>query len=183
VLSVLSLLYGVCRHLTNDALESVDSWGRNMNLKASHQAPSDALDRALHSAEKPTLDLLAKIITGVCTRVPLLGKAAGFDRLIELAKIGGWTDAAIALINLELPFWRVRRLAYENGEWRCSLSRQPNVPMEFDECEEATHEVMPLAILCAFVEACRARARQDSVAAVPHIQPWPEQAMCCENYR
>jgi hypothetical protein len=89
-----------------------------------------------------------------------------------------------ALITLELPLRRVRRLAYEDGEWLCSLSYQPNLPIEIDDCVEATHEVLPLAMLRAFVEACRRRrAMQESVSTVPHIQPWPEQIICCENYR
>ena len=155
-----------------------------MNLKAKHQAPLDALGIALHSAQEPTLDLLAEIISGACSRIPRYAKAEAFDRLIHFAKVGAWTEATLALIELELPLWRVRRLAYENGEWLCSLSYQPNLPIAFDDCAEATHEVLSLAMLCAFVEACRSRdAMQESVSSVPHIQPWPEHIMCCENYR
>jgi hypothetical protein len=88
------------------------------------------------------------------------------------------------LIALELPLWRIRRLAFENDEWLCSLSHQLNLPMTFDDCAEAVHEVLPLAILSAFVEACRRRsAMQESVSTVPRIQPWPEHIICCENYR
>lgn len=160
-----------------------------MNLKAKFQASKfqaqlDALDRALHNAEKPNLELLAKIVAEACTRISCQPKTEAFDRLIHFGKIDAWTDAAFALIALELPLWRVRRLVYENGEWRCSLSCQPNLPMDFDECAEATHEVLPLAMLCALVEGCRsAYATRESASTVPHIQPWPEQAMCCENYR
>ncbi len=155
-----------------------------MNLKARHQTQLDALDKALHNAQEPTLDLLAKIVAEACTRVPRQPKAEASDRLIHFAKISAWTDAALYLIALELPLWRVRRLAYENGEWLCSLSSQANLPITFDDCAEATHEALPLAMLCAFVEACRRRyATQETTSTVPQIQPWPEQAMCCENYR
>jgi hypothetical protein len=156
-----------------------------MNLKAKYQTSLDALDSALHHAQEPTLDLLAKIISGACTRIPLLAKAEKFNRLIELAKIGAWTEAAFLLIALELPLWRVRRLVYEDGEWLCSLSHQPNLPIALDDCVEATHEVLPIAMLCAFVEARRRRnAAHETVSTVPQIQqPWPEYAMCCENYR
>jgi hypothetical protein len=156
-----------------------------MSLKAKHLVSLEALDSALHYAHEPTVDLFAEIIGGACTRIPLLAKAEAIDHLMHLAKIGAWTEAAFALIELESPHWRVRRLAYENGEWLCSLSRQPNLPMAFDDCAEATHEVLPMAILCAFVEACRRRnAMQVSVSTVPQIQqPWPEHIMCCENYR
>ena len=155
-----------------------------MNFEVKQHVPLAALDRALHHAREPTLDLLAKIIGGAGSRVSLLAKTKTFNRLIEFAKIGAWTDAAFALIALELPLWRVRRLAYEDGEWLCSLSYQTNLPIEIDDCVEATHEVLPLAMLRAFVEACgRRRAMQESVSTVPHIQPWPEQIICCENYR
>jgi hypothetical protein len=156
-----------------------------MRREAKHQAALDVLAGVLQSAQEPKLDLLTKIVSGgACTRIPLLAKAGMVDRLIEFAKIGAWTEATFALIALELPQWRVRRLAYENGEWLCSLSYQPNLPMALDDCVEATHEVLPMAMLCAFVEACRRRdAMQESVSSVPHIQPWPEHIICCENYR
>ena len=155
-----------------------------MNFEVKQQVPLDALDSAVHNAREPTLDLLAKIISGACTRILHQAKTETFDHLIDCAKTGAWTEAAFALIALELPLWRVRRLAYENGEWLCSLSYQPNLPMAFDDCAEATHEVLPLAMLCAFVEACRRRhAMRESVSTVPRIQPGPGQIICCENYR
>ena len=155
-----------------------------MSLETKHQAALDALDSALQSAHEPNLYLLAKIISGVCTRISHLSKSETLDRLGHLAKIGAWTDAAFALIALELPLWWVRRLVYENGEWLCSLSHQPNLPMAFDDSVEGTHEILPPAMLYAFVEACRRRhAMQESASTVPHIQPWPEQIICCENYR
>jgi hypothetical protein len=156
-----------------------------MRLEATHHTALDALDGVLRSAQEPSPDLLTKIVSGgACTRIRLLAKAGMVDRLIELAKIGAWTEAAFALIELELPLWRVRRLVYENGEWLCSLSYQPNLPMAFDDCVEATHEILPMAMLCAFGEACRRRhAMQESVSSVPHIQPGLGQIICCENYR
>jgi hypothetical protein len=101
-----------------------------MRLEAKHQTALDALDGVLQSAQEPSLGLLTKIVTGGgCTRIPLLAKAGLVDQLIEFAKIGAWTEAAFALIALELPLWRVRRLVYEDGEWLCSLSHQPNFAM------------------------------------------------------
>jgi hypothetical protein len=113
-----------------------------MGLEAKNLAALDSLDEILQSAQEPTLHLLERIVTGVCTRIPRRAKSETFDRLIHFAKIGAWTDAALALIAKELPLWRVRRLAYENGEWHCALSYQPNLPMAFDDCAEATHEFL-----------------------------------------
>ncbi len=156
-----------------------------MSFKAKHPASLETLDSALHHAQEPTVALFAEIIAGgACTRVPLLARAEAFDRLMHLAKIGAWTEATFALIAFELPLWRVRRLAFENNEWLCSLSHQLNLPMTFDDCAEASHAVLPMAMLCAFVEACRRRhAGEEPVSIVPHIQPWSAQVICCENFR
>ena len=40
-----------------------------------------------------------------------------------------WIDVALALIEI-VPGWKLRRLAYDDGEWHCSLSKQPNLPVE-----------------------------------------------------
>jgi hypothetical protein len=156
-----------------------------MNPKAKYQTSFDALGSVLYRASEPTVGLFAKIISDVCTRIPLLAKAEAFDRLMHFAKIGAWTEAAFLLIALELPLWRVRRLVYEDGEWLCSLSNQPNLPIALDDCVEATHEVLPIAMFCAFVEARRRRnAVHEKVSTVSQIQqPWPEHIVCCENYR
>ena len=120
-----------------------------MRLDANNPMSLDALDNALQNAQEPSLDLFSKIINSACTRVPALARTERLNRVIRLAEIGGWTEATLALIELELPLWRVRRLVYENGEWLCSLSQQPNLPVTLDDCAEATHEVLPLAMLRA----------------------------------
>jgi hypothetical protein len=156
-----------------------------MRIDAKHRVSPDTLDNALYNAREPSLEVLAKIINGACTRIPVLAQTERLSRVIRLAEIGAWTEAALALIELELPLWRVRRLAHENGEWLCSLSQRPNLPMMLDDCAEATHEVLPLAMLCAFVEACRrCHTMRESISTVPQVQqPLAEHIMCCENYR
>ena len=156
-----------------------------MRLDGNKPISLGALDNALRNAQEPSLDLFSKIINSACTRVQALARTESLNRVSRLAEIGGWTEATLALIELELPLWRVRRLAYENGEWLCSLSLQPNLPVTLDDCAEATHEVLPLAMLRAFVEACRRHhTRQSSVSTVPQIrQPRGEHFICCENYR
>ncbi len=126
-----------------------------MAFTADYDVLFDRLDEELRIAVEATPDLFAKIIASVCSRIPVLtksGTAAGLGRLIESA---AWTDSALAVVELELPMWKVRRLVYESGEWFCSLSRQPNLPVEFDDSVDACHDVLALAILRAFVEARR----------------------------
>jgi hypothetical protein len=155
-----------------------------VRLKGNNSISLDVLDNALRNAPQPSRELLSKIINGACTRIPALARAESVTRVIRLAEMGAWTEATLALIQLELPRWTVRRLIYESGEWLCSLSQEPNMPMALDDCAEASHEVLALAMLCAFLEACRKRhGAQESVSAVPQVaQPSVDHIMCCENY-
>jgi hypothetical protein len=66
-----------------------------------------------------------------------------------------WTDAALAVIALELPGWQLRRLEYDGSQWFCALSRGPNLPAMLDDTADANHELMPIAILRAFFQARR----------------------------
>src|SRR6478672_10763981 len=120
------------------------------------QAAPTALSDRLRDAYGVTAEFLSDIIRETCRRFPSTegsAKAARVDRLIQSQ---AWTDAALALIDLELPQWQIRRLAYDDGEWYCSLSRQREVPDWLDEAIETRHADLALAILSAFVEARRA---------------------------
>lgn len=143
----------------------------------------DRLDEAVRFAPQPTHGLVSKVIAGACTRIPVLskaGKAAGIDRLVES---GAWTDATLALIELELPGWTLRRLIREDGQWHCSLSRQPNLPIALDDTADATHEIMPLAILLAFLQARRMTAATvRSAASVPTVESERTEFVWCENF-
>jgi hypothetical protein len=143
----------------------------------------DLLDRELHVAPAVTALLFRKVIeSGACTRLSALrqmGKTITLDRILES---GAWTDAAITLIGFELPSWSVRRLVCEDGEWLCSLSRQPNLPIFLDELAEGSHAVLALAVLRAFVAArCRSAATQQVAAPVPLALPRPAYVFCCDN--
>jgi hypothetical protein len=149
-----------------------------------HEDRFDQLTDQLRLAPALTADLMSKVIATAGTRsssAKRSGKAARIDRMIEA---GAWTDAALALIELKLPAWTLRRLVHENGEWLCSLSRQTNLPMELDDTADACHEVLPLAVLSAIVEARRkvAATRGTSARAVPQVRPASICAMCCENF-
>jgi hypothetical protein len=153
-----------------------------MRLDANNPISLDALDNALRNAQEPSLDLLSNIINSACTRVQARGQA--LTHIVRLGEIGAWTEATFTLIALELPLWTVRRLVHENGEWLCSLSRRPNLPIALDDCAEASHDVLPLAMLCAFVEACRRRhMAQDFVSVVPQVAAPSDHIVCCETYR
>ena len=113
--------------------------------------------------------LVGEVITVACRRYPSLGQTEKTARLARLIESGAWTDAALALIDLELPFWQVRRIAYDNGEWYCALSRERELPDWLDQSIEAHHADLSLAILSAFVEA-RRLSTPESRTSVPDVR-------------
>jgi hypothetical protein len=126
------------------------------------------LNARLRSAAGADAALVKEVMSAACRRYPSLGQAGKTTRLAQLIQSGAWTDAALALIDLELPLWQVRRLAYDDGEWYCALSRERELPDWLDQSIEARHADLPLAILCAFVEARRISA-PESRTSVPDV--------------
>jgi hypothetical protein len=124
----------------------------------------------LRDAPAVTADLISEVIGGTCRRFPSAGQTEKTARIERLIGSGAWTDAALALIDLELPQWQIRRLAYDEGEWHCALSRQRELPEWLDQSVEAHHADLPLAILSAFVDAQRISgpSSRPSVPAVPY---------------
>ncbi|HEY9453160.1 MAG TPA: hypothetical protein VIR82_10820, partial [Bradyrhizobium sp.] len=131
--------------------------------------PSADLGDRLREACAVTAEFMADIVRQTCRRFPSLGQSIKTDRIERLIQSGAWTDAALALIDLELPQWQVRRLAYDDSEWHCALSRLRELPDWLDTPVETHHADLALAILSAFVEAQRVSAppNRTSVPAVP----------------
>src|SRR5215475_9727630 len=111
-----------------------------------------ALGERLRDACAVTPSLIADIIRDACRRFPSQGQAGKTARIEQLIGMGAWTDAALGLVELELPQWRIRRLAYDDGEWYCALSRQRELPDWLDDSVEGRHADLALAIFSAFVE-------------------------------
>jgi len=128
-----------------------------MSLTTLPENPS-ALTERLRNAFAVTPSLIADIIRDACRRFPSQGQAGKTARIEQLIGMGAWTDAALGLVELELPQWRIRRLAYDDGEWYCALSRQRELPDWLDDSVEGRHADLALAILCAFVEVQRLNA-------------------------
>jgi hypothetical protein len=147
-----------------------------------YQTHFGRLEADLRRAKAITPELMSDVITQACVRFAA-HKTATKGKVDRLIEAGAWTDAALALAELELPQWKLRRLAYEDGEWLCSLSAQPQLPLGLDELAEARHEIMPLAILIALVQARRAAdASPAIVAAVPQVRAASGYVVCCDNF-
>ena len=104
-------------------------------------------------------------------------------RIERLIAEEAWTEVALALIDLELPQWRLRRLAYDGGEWHCALSRRREVPDWLDQAVEASHLDLPGALLEAFLEAQRIvePLGRPSVPAAP-CESACCAPLCCDNF-
>jgi len=138
----------------------------------------------VQSANEPSPELLSGVIAVACTRLPNLNKEAAANRINRLIEVGAWCDAALAVVQCELPAWTLRRLVYDDGEWFCSLSREPNLPEELDNTADAHHEVMPLAILSAFLEARRMTdaVSKPRLTVVPKVSPTSGQPVFVDNF-
>lgn len=149
-----------------------------------HQNKAGRLEDEFRFAPPLTCDLISAVIADARAEFPARGNAAKAARLDRLIQAGAWSDAALALIELKLPAWKLRRLVYEDGEWLCSLSTQPNLPAEIDETADGSHEAMPTAILSAFLEARRRTNAAPEVrsATVPQVRPASGYAICCDNF-
>jgi hypothetical protein len=124
------------------------------------------------------------IIDNACRRFPSLGQSQRTSRLMRLIDAEAWADAALTLMELELPLWQVRRIAYDEGEWHCALSRERELPDWLDAAVEARHADLALALLSAFVEA-QALAVELSRPSVPIVRPALDpfyQPIGCENF-
>jgi len=152
-----------------------------------HFDPPSLGDR-LRSTQVMTQPLMLEIIDKVCRRFPSLGQSERTARLMRLIDAEAWTDAALALMELELPMWQVRRIAYDEGEWHCALSRERELPDWLDAAVEARHADLALALLSAFLEvrALAADVTRPSVPSVrPAVRPVPDplcEPVVCDNF-
>src|SRR5690242_19785103 len=87
----------------------------------------DQLEGELRLAPALMPTVFANVISGACSRLPNLRRPGELARLEQLIAAGAWTDAALVLVELELPAWSLRRLIREDEIWFCSLSRQRNL--------------------------------------------------------
>ncbi|MBR0904934.1 hypothetical protein [Bradyrhizobium liaoningense] len=143
-----------------------------------------SLSELLRTAPKMTRPLMLNIIDGACRRFPSLGQSERTARIMRLIDIEAWADATLALLELELPLWQVRRIAYDEGEWHCALSRERELPDWLDAAVEARHPDLALALLSAFTEV-QARRAVPPRPSVPPVRSAPDQLyepLVCDNF-
>jgi hypothetical protein len=153
-------------------------------LALSERHHLDELSDRLRQAHVVTTSLMSEITGQACRRFPSAGQRGKTARIEQLLQCEAWTDAALALIDLELPQWQVRRIVYDEGEWHCALSRERELPEWLDQSIESRHADLALAILSSFVEAQSASApsSKPSVPAVPRETNAFYEPLCCDNF-
>jgi hypothetical protein len=140
--------------------------------------PSNRQDRAARNA---IMGSPCEAAAAIVRRVPALN-AAGKARIGRLVRAEAWTEAALALVEIEQPQWKPRRLVNEDGIWFCSLSQQPDLPIAFDDLAEGRHEVLPLAILRALCEARRHTACSAAIELPNDSHHLNGTPICCDNF-
>lgn len=134
-----------------------------------------------------TSDIDAARFTAICLasckRLPAMRRTAEANRLDRLVDAGAWTDAALALMAIELPDWQLRRLAFDQGEWHCALSNERNMPDWLDDAVETHHADMAMAILDAFRSAVARRGTSHLTEVHAGTSPRGDfMPILCENY-
>ncbi|WP_424626859.1 hypothetical protein [Bradyrhizobium sp. SYSU BS000235] len=143
-----------------------------------------AITNRLCDANGLTDDLVTTIATEACR-----GDENDRDDIpVQLQKLiaaGAWTDAGLTLIADKLPQWKLRRLVYDEGQWHCALSLQPDFPEWLDDAIETHHWDLSLAILSAVVEALRQSPETPKAArkpTVPRVRTPRDETVLCENF-
>lgn len=138
----------------------------------------------IRDANAVTAELLSDVIREACRRLPSVRRTQSFDRLEQFIQSCAWTDAALALLALELPQWQVRRIVYDAGEWHCALSRCREIPDWLDQPVEACHTDLSLAILSALVGVQRldTYSTATSVSSFPRADTPNYLPFCCDNF-
>lgn len=138
----------------------------------------------VRAADDATSEMLVRTAVESCQRLSTPNETANAARLRKLIDAGASTEAAIALIELDLPQWKLRRVTYDEGEWHCAVSRQRELPDWLDQAVEASHESLTLAILSVYVETLRQveASRVPGRPSVPQIRVEQYDSLCCGNF-
>ncbi len=134
------------------------------------------------SAIQMTPELMTELVKAAGIRAASLNqRGIAIRHLTECIATEAWLDAPLLLIPIELPGWSLRRLVQEDRIWYCSLSRTPNIPIEFDDTVDTSHSDPAVAILLALLAE-----RKEALAPglVPEGAPSPDAsiAMCSDNF-
>jgi hypothetical protein len=125
-----------------------------MSFHSHVQNSPGELQRRIQRADAATPDLVSAVLGLVLARCATPHRLEHAGRIGRLIQSEARTDAALALVDLDRRR-TIRRLTYDDGEWHCAVGGQWPVPEWLDDTVEASHAVLPLAILSAWLEGLR----------------------------
>jgi hypothetical protein len=155
-----------------------------MFLNSQRSEQLAALAEQVSAADEATPELFSEIVVATARRLWVPGEAAKAAQLHDLIEAGALTQAALSLIELELPLWKLRRIAYDEGEWHCAMSRQRELPEWLDQAVETRHPSLTLAILSAYIETVGQTelSTAPSRPSVPQTRAEQYEPLYCENF-
>ena len=155
-----------------------------MSLNSQRSEQLAALAGQVSAADEATPQLFSEVVVATARRLWAPGEAAKATQLHDLIEAGALTQAALNLIDLELPLWKLRHIAYGEGEWHCAMSCQRELPDWLDEAVEARHASLTLAILGAYIETGGQieLSRESSRPSVPQTRTEQYEPLYCENF-
>jgi hypothetical protein len=153
--------------------------------------PLAELKDEIKRGQEVSLELMAKFMAPAGPAVAMPSFARRAARINQLIELQAWTEVALALVELALPQWKLRRLVCEDGIWLCSLSRRWSGPDWLADEVDARHASLPLVVLSALLEALESGAPQFIPATTsvpqcrgPSADPLASTAeiTCCDNF-
>ena len=156
-----------------------------MRMRQRREDLLDGLAARIGRADAVTAHLMLDVTAQACLRFAMPDHAHDAIRIRHFIRDGAWTDAVLALIELELPRWSVRSIIREGAEWICVLSNAWPVADWLDDNVEGRNEELPLAMLAAFVEALRFNlsCKDATSGEGPNAGLAQQQrAVCCDNF-
>lgn len=142
------------------------------------------LQEHIRRAPTITFEIVSSVIARGCLRFHVQNPAAK-ARAARLIESSAFADAALTLLELEMPQWTIRRLVYDEGRWLLTLetgrrslragqhgrSRPPGSVIRNIEraCGRAP-------VQCLILECGR------PLNSVPQVQLVHGQSVCCDNF-
>ena len=150
-------------------------------MSALHAFHDFTSNQAFAEPATPTTAMFNELLADVCRDGDPMRQAVPIACLKRLIAARAWTDAAQALLALQRPGWKIRRLELDDGEWHCALSRAPAMPEWLDATIEAHHPNMALAIVSA-MQAASVEPAPSHLSAVAPAGDAGFDPMLCDNF-
>jgi len=169
---------------SNDPQLAVDVQTRTMQADAETEQTFGALLDCVRQAGRVTPQLMTAILDAAHAHSAIPHRTHQAKRIRRLIDAAAWTEAALAIAEFDRSR-AVRRITHEDGEWCCTVGSQWPVPDWLDETIVFSHELLPLAIVGALLDATRqGAAATPRATSVLRCQPRSSDAatVSCDNF-